>query len=481
MKKMRKRFGRVYKNRVFVIAALASLYILALSGLALAQVAEQEAGRGARSSLVLTVYGQDLALIDEVRRVALPAGRVRLVLEDVGTSLRPETVVLQGDGLRVLERGFAFDPLTPRGLLEAAAGHKVRVIRTHPQTGAETIHEAELLSIEDGPVLRLGDRIETAVPGRIVFDALPKGTRQDPALLALVDSAHAGPRDLSLRYLTGGVSWRADYVANLNPEGNRLDLTALATLANTSGLGFEGASLRLIAGAVNRVAAARPKQLRRAMALESVAANDGAVQQAVSGRYLYSYDRPLDLADRETKLLTLFQAPSVAVTRHYRFDELVSAYRGADQLGPVQAAIVLEVENTKAAGLGRPLPGGILRIYEPAPGGPVFAGEDRIAHTPEGETLELTLGRAFDVTGRARRTAYETLSPRAYETAQEVVMRNAKNAAVEVRVRGNMPPGWTLLRESAPHEAETASRIAWTLTIPAKGEAKLSYRVRVRQ
>jgi hypothetical protein len=484
MKPIGPRLGRALKNRVFVLTALAVLFSLALSGLALAQGTEQRVGRDARTAVTLTVYTQDLALIDEVRRVDLGTGRLRLVLEDVAKGLQPETVILQGGDLRVLERSFDFDLLTPQRLLEASVGQKVRVVRTHPQTGVETVLDAELLSIEGGPVLRIGDRIETAEPGRIVFDTLPEGVRERPSLLALVESARAAPRELSLRYLTGGLSWRADYVATLNPDGTRLDLTALIAVTNASGVGFEGASLRLVAGAVNR-AAARPKQLMRSAAVEAVAAaaprSDMPVQRAVSDRYLYSYDRPVDLADRETKLLTLFQAPGVAVTRRYRFTELVNAYRGVEELGPVQARIVLEVENTEAAGLGRPLPGGTLRVYEAAAGGPIFTGEDRIAHTAEGETLKVTLGRAFDVTGEARQTAFEPLSQRSYETAQEVVLRNAKDEAVEVRVIGTLSAGWKMLSETAPHKVETANRIAWTLQVPAKGETKLSYRVRVSQ
>ncbi len=448
------------------------------------QAAELRVGQEARSAVTLTVYTQDLALIDEVRRVDLAAGRSVLALEDVGKGLRPETAILRGEDLRVLEQSFAFDVLTPQRLLEAAVGQKVRVVRTHPQSGAETVRDAELLSIEGGPILRIGDRIETAEPGRIVFDTLPAGARVRPTLLAEIESARAGPRDLSLRYLTGGLSWQADYVATLDPDGSRLDLTGLITIVNGSGAGFEGASLRLVAGEVNRVRAPRAEQVMQMARMESLAAApmaDVPVQRAASDRYLYSYDRPVDLADRETKLLTLFQAPGVAAARRYRFSELVSAYQGVDEVSPIQAAVVVEIENAEAAGLGRPLPGGTVRVYEAAAGGPIFAGEDRIAHTPEGETLELTLGRAFDVTGEARRTAFEPLSNRSYETAQEIVLRNAKDKAVEVKVFGQMPPGWRMLSETAPHEVETANRIAWTLQVPAKGEAKLSYRVRVSQ
>ena len=84
---------------------------------------------------------------------------------------------------------------TRQRLLEAAVGKKVRVVRTNPQTGAETVLDAELLAISGGPVLKIGDRIETAEPGRIVFDQLPAGVRERPTLLAEVDAARAGARE----------------------------------------------------------------------------------------------------------------------------------------------------------------------------------------------------------------------------------------------------------------------------------------------
>ena len=256
------------------------------------------------------------------------------------------------------------------------------------------------------------------------------------------------------------------------------------TLTNESGVAFEGAALRLLAGEVKRVTpppAPRERRLRSAMAQAEMAMADAPARAAAGDRYLYRYDRPLELGDRETKQLTLLQAHGVAVARRYRFTELINVFPGADETGPLQAQVRLAFENEAENGLGRPLPGGIVRVYEAAAGGPVFAGEDRIGHTPEGGTLELTLGRAFDVTGEARSTAFERLSRDSYETAQVIVLRNAKDEAVEVEIVGLLPPDWTMLSESRPHVAETANRIAWTLEVPAKGEARLAYRMRIGQ
>ena len=437
---------------------------------------EQRVGADARSAVTLTVYQQDLGLVSERRRVRLTQGRNRLALEDVPAALRPETVSLRGAGLRVAEQAFAFDLVTPQRLLEAALGKTVRVVKTHPRTGEETVVEARLLGLAQGPVLQIGERIETTPPGRIALDRLPEGLRPRPTLLALLDSDRAGEADLDLSYLTGGLSWQADYVAEVDAAGDRLDLTGLVTLSNNSGTGFTDAALRLVAGDVSREPAAPALGQARMMAEAAMAA---PAPQAVGDRYLYAFDRRVDLADRETKQVVLLEAGDVAVRREYRFEDLVDAQSGAEEFGPVGAAIVLKVENTADAGLGLPLPGGVVRVYEAAPGGRLFAGEDRIRHTPEGERIALTLGRAFDVTGEARRTVFERLSQRSYETAQEIVIRNVKDDPVEARVVGHMPQGWRLLSESAAHERETANRIAWTLAVPARGEATLTYRVRV--
>lgn len=445
-----------------------------------AYAAEQPVGEATRTGLDLTVYNQDLALVSERRKVTLQQGMNTLALDGVSAALRPETVLLRGDGLRLVEQSFAFDLITPRRLLEASVGQDVRVVRVHPQTGEETVVDARVLGTAEGPVLRIGDRIETGVPGRIVFDRLPEGVRERPTLLAGIDSAGGGDAEIEIIYLSGGLSWRADYVAELTEAADRLDLTGLVTLTNTSGTTFREATLRLVAGDVNTAPIALARQDMRAMAtMESAAAMPAPAPQAASDRYLYRIARPVTLADREAKQIVLLTARSAAVRKSYRFESLVNAMPGADEIGPLNAAVTLEMENTADSGLGQPLPAGTVRVYEAAPGGDIFAGEDTIRHTAAGERIELALGTAFDVTGEAKRTVVERISDRAYETGQRITLRNAKDDPVDVQVVGYLPPGWRMLEESAAHTAETANKIVWTVRVPGKGEATLSYRIRV--
>ncbi|WP_420346246.1 DUF4139 domain-containing protein [Pelagibius sp.] len=437
-----------------------------------------------RESLALTIYEQDLALVSEQRRLNLPAGASELAIEDVSNLLRPETVLLSGQGLRVLEQSFVADLLTPQRLLEASLGKTVRLIRTHPETGADTVFDAEVLSLAGGLVLRVDGQIEISPPGRIAFAELPPGLRSEPALLARLAGQTAGEQALQLAYLTSGLSWRADYVARLNEADDTLDLQALATLTNGTRSDFPAADLRLVAGQVNQTA--RPLMMARqemdaALPQAMAAPADMArAPQSASDRYVYTVALPVTLLRGETKQVPLMSAAGVKVAREYRFDGLAIGNPNIEEVGPVSAALIMELENSAELGLGAPLPSGVVRIYGPGPGGqPLFLGEDRMTQTPEGETARLSLGRAFDVTARATRTAFERLSNRSYETGQRIVVQNAKAEAVEVLVGGSLPQGWSMLEESAAHEKESANRIVWRLQVPAGGEAEVSYRIRV--
>ena len=466
---------------IIPIAGILAAWLLAL---ALAPAAAQDIKLGAesRSSLTLTVYNRDLALINDRRRVVLPAGRSRLVFEAVSPAMKPESVLLRGDGLRVLEQNFLFDLLGPRSLLEASVGGPVHIVKVHPQSGEETLVPATLLSVANGVVLRVGDRIETGEAGRLVFDSLPEGLSAEPVLAAQVASEAAGPRDLTLSYLTAGLTWKADYVAEMAASEDRLDLTGLVTLTNSSGLAYPDARLRLVAGDVHQVS--QPPQLRPRVAMMADAAAAPApdmARQPLGDQQLSELDRPVSLAHKETKQVALLSARAVPLVKLYRFTNLVDAQGRQEEIGPVKAAIEIRFQNDAASGLDRPLPAGILRVYQAGPEGasPVFLGENRIAHSAKGEEVRLEIGRAFDITGRAKRTALVRLSNKSYESAQEIVIENAKDQVVQVQVIGTLPQGWRMLSESHTHVPETANRLRWDLQVPPRGKANLSYRVRV--
>jgi len=471
------------------LTTLGGLLLLAAAGTAVS--AELTSTLDDQREVAVTIYNNDLALVRDRREVTLPTGAGRLAWREVSARLQPETALLRDldhpEGFRVLEQNFDFDLLTPATLLEKYVGRQVEVVRTHPTTGAETRERAEVLSVADGVVLRLGDRIETGVPGRLVFPDVPGNLRERPTLVLDLVSGAAGPRRLELAYLTGGLSWQADYVAELNGADDALDLNGWVTLTNTSGAGYRDARLQLVAGDVNRVAPERDLQPRRTLAMAAAPAPEMA-EEALFEYHLYTLERPTTLADNQTKQVALLGAERIPARKEYLLEGQPYYYRGSygrigDKLKP---AVYLEFDNREAAGLGLPLPRGVIRIYkQDSRGQPQFVGEDRIDHTPREETVRLRLGLAFDITAERVQTDYRRLPGRTkeeqvFETAFRIAVRNAKEEAVTVKVREPVPGDWTLVEESHPHTRAAAHTAEWSLPVPARGETVLTYRVRSR-
>ena len=436
-----------------------------------------------RVAVAVTVYNDDLALVKERRRVDLAGGLTRLSLREVAAQMRPETALLRalsGQPLHLVEQNFDFDLLTPQKMLEKYVGREVTVIRSHPTTGEDRREPATVLAAGQGTVLRFADRIETGVPGRLAFDSVPSNLRERPTLSILLE-ASGGKQSVELSYLTGGLSWKADYVANLSTDGKSLDLNGWVTLTNRSGAGFDDATLQLVAGTVNRVRPPQPQMLYAAAPAPRAKSME-ATQEALMDYHLYSFERPTSIADNQTKQLALLSAAAVPVRREYLLAGNDWYYR--DRYGQIgqklKPAVFLEFAN-KGGQLGKPLPAGIVRVYaRDSKGAAQFVGEDRIAHTAQNESLKLRLGEAFDITAERKQTSYRKIADNVVETAYRIDLRNAKDEAVTVRVQEPLPGDWEMLQESLPHSRESSRVAAWNVAVPAGGATALDYAVRVK-
>ena len=442
-------------------------------------------------SVAVTIYNDNLALVKDARRVKLARDLNQLAWREVSAQMRPETAQLRNvtnpAGFRLQEQNFDFDLLTPQTLLEKYIGREVSVIRSHPTTGAETRENATVLSTNNGVVLKFADRIETGVPGRLAFPGVPDTLRDKPTLVISLLNPAAGAQDLELSYLTGGLSWRADYVAELNADDGQLDLNGWVTLTNQSGAAYPNAKLQLVAGDLNRVRDAQP--LPRAMVAMAAKVADAAEmqQESLFEYHLYTLQRPTTLAENQTKQVALMSATRVPVKKEFLLEGANYYYSGQyGELGQkMKVGVFVDFQN-KGEGLGIPLPKGVIRVYKKdGQGNAQFVGEDRIDHTPKNETVRLKLGDAFDLTADKKQTAFQKLAGSGrynyvFESAYEIVLKNAKPEAVTVTVREPMPGDWTMVSESQPHTKAASGTAEWKVSVPAEGQTTLTYRVRVK-
>ena len=455
---------------------------------------ERQSTLADQTAVAVTIYNENLALIKDTRRLKLDQGVSQLGLREVSGQLRAETAQLRSltnaSALSVIEQNFNFDLLTPAKLLEKNVGRQIRVIRTNPATGKETVEEATVLSAQNGVVLKIGDRIETGVPGRLVFDSVPANLRDRPTLTLDLDNRHSGEQDVELSYLTGGLSWRADYVAELNATDDKLDLNAWITLTNRSGTSYPNARLQLVAGDVNLV---RDEMDRSLPASVNGAAKRAKVEERVSQEslfeyHLYTLPRATTVADNQTKQVALLNAHRVPVKKELVLRGANYYYRSSyGDLGQkMKVGVYVEFDNREKANLGLPLPKGTVRVYKKDGAGRAqFVGEDRIDHTPKNETVRLKLGEAFDVTADKKQTDFKSRGKQtryhyAYESAYEIVLKNAKPQPVTVSVMEPVPGDWKMLESSHKHTKVAAGTAVWRITIPAESREVLRYRVLVR-
>lgn len=464
------------------------------AGSATAASPEKTSTLADQKAVAVTIYNENLALVKDKRTVGLDAGESTLAFREVSGLMRPETALLQSTSgqhdLVVIEQNFDFDLLTPQKLLEKYVGRNIGVVKTHPTTGEETVEEATVLSSNNGVVLRVGDRIETGLSGgRLIFPDVPDNLRDKPTLVMHLASKTGGEQDLELSYLTGGLSWQADYVAELNQEENRLNLQGWVTLTNTSGTSYKNARLQLVAGDVHQVQPVMLKRMReQAVDIAYAAEAPGMAEEGLLDYHLYTLDRKTDILDNQTKQVALLQAYNITSTKEYLLRGQDYYYRNrAGELGAkIKVAVYLIFENTKAENLGLPLPKGIVRVYKQDSSGSVqFVGEDRIDHTPENETIRLQLGKAFDITADRKQTDFKKLAgfgPYNYvfESAYRIELKNGKDEEATVRVVEPMPGDWEILSENLEHKKISSSEAEWQIKVPAKGSAELLYRVKVR-
>lgn len=475
----------MFKPRL-VILAFATL--ITAPSFALDGTKESRSTLKDQESVAVTIYNSNLALIKDVRKVQLNKGINAIALRDVSAQIRPETALLRSistpGSLTLLEQNFDYDLLTPGKMLEKYVGKTVTIVKTNSATGAETSENATVLSANNGVVLKIGNRIETGVPGRIIYDDVPENLRDRPTLITQLNNKGTQNQTVELSYLTGGLGWKADYVAELNGSEDRLDLSGWVTLNNTSGASYKNAKLQLVAGDVNQVQSRiRPmaKTLRDDVMMAEAAAPMS--EEGLLEYHLYRLDRPTSIAENQTKQVALLSANNIPARKSLLLRGADYYYRS--QYGEIgskmKVDVFVEFDNKEAARLGMPLPKGIMRVYkQDSQGNAQFVGEDAIDHTPKNETVRLKLGSAFDVTADKKQTDFKKASNREYRTAFEITLKNAKKEPVIVTVQEPIGGDWTILSESAPHTKVNSQLAQWQIKIPAEGKTTLTYRAIVK-
>ena len=445
--------------------------------------------RADQTQVSLTIYNSNLGLVKDVREVELAEGLTHLQFMDVAARIMPTTVLMRSrtdaENLHVLEQNYEYDLLSPETLLEKYVGKEVKLLDKNYYTGKEELVTATLLSTNDSPIYQVGDEISIGLPGRVILPQLPDNLIAKPTLVWLLQTQAASLHTIEASYLTNDITWQADYVAALNSDDSLADLSGWVSIENTSGATYRNATLKLVAGDVNRV---QPKVFRRdvhAFSSEAAAHAEPQFQEESFFEYhLYTLDRPATVKDNQTKQVSLLSAADIPITKRLVLRGQPHYVRGTFDAPPPQqkVSVYLEIANATQNNLGMPLPKGTIRVYKADSQGSLqFVGEDQIDHTPTDETVSVKMGEAFDIVGERHQTRFARLSRNLSEVSWQIIVRNHKDEDVTVRVEEPMYGDWEVV-SSTPEQygKPDAHTLRFEVTVPKNGEVTIDYRVRVK-
>jgi len=423
------------------------------------------------AEIAVTIYSDGFALVKEQRKLDFSKGTSEFAYSPVPARITPQTVHFGGDGLAVLEQNYEYDIVSTERLLEKNIDKRIEISLEKSDESITGIllsaNSASMLLDVDGVLSAY--RIESII--ELSFLDRPEKLFTRPTLVWNVYSSESGKRDTELSYMTDGIDWDAAYVANVNKDDTRLSIDGWVTIRNNTGMTFEDAKLKIVAGEVHRVEEPRYRGMAKSSGIMMTedAAPQGFQEESFFEYHLYTLPRPATVADRQEKQLSLFPSSETDATKNFVFE----SNRGND------IRVELEFKNSEEKGLGMPLPEGIIRVYkEDKSGAPQFVGEDKIEHTPKDEEVRIYLGNAFDIVAERTRKDYRRITNRISEEDYEIKIRNHKEKAVVVNVLEHFWGDWFIKSENMKGKKKDAKTNEWDVTVPKDGETVLTFTVR---
>ena len=462
---------------------LARFLMLGLVVLAtdIATASQFELGVEGRTRLALTVFNSNLIVVRDQREVVLPTGAIELEFTDVARTILPPSVSISSAaslGFSANQQNYRFDLLNPNSLLERFVGSKVKYSKFLLQEkGYEKIlREGILLSINP-EIVKFGDVIEIAPEGTISLPYIPDNLYTSPTLVFKGENQKTGQQELTVRYHATGVEWEADYALTLEKEAS---LSGWVTIRNQSRSDFSVDELVLVAGEVNDNPGV-PKvmgdlQLMRA---EARFDSDGPEASNPGDYQAYRFPGQVNVLGRDMTQLRLISAESIQYEKSYRLVSAAQRY-GNQPAQESSPAVWITIAGSGGNRLKKALPAGNIRVYEQDEGNETFIGESRIGHTSAGQEIDISVGRAFDVSANRIQTSFRRFGEREVEVGYRIKMFNDKPEPVVVSAEEQLVGDWTIIRESQEGTKRDSMTYVFELKVPSQGSAELEYSVRFK-
>jgi hypothetical protein len=440
----------------------------------------------------LTIYNGGYAVVRETLPIDLKSGVNQVSFAGATAQVESDSVILRDVAgkaeFQILEQSYRNDPVSQAMLLSLFEGKSLEFNRREVNKPDRIIAGKVVRSgfVPGGnfvePIIEVDGKLQFSLPGEPVFPSLGNDNVLKPTLNWKLNSAASGKIDAEVAYLSRGFTWEASYNLVAPEKGDTVDIVGWVTMNNQSGMLFNDAKIKLMAGDVHRVEENVPIPFTAAAKGRAMMAVADAVvtEKSFDEFHLYTLGNPVTLRDKETKQVEFVRATGVKAERIYVYEGAGHYRRGVSAHGKVQ--VYREFKNSEANKLGLALPKGKLRFYsQDADRQLEFVGENQIDHTPKDEVIRVLTGNSFDLAGERRMTnSTEDGSNRVATQSFEVKVRNHKKEAVEIRVveHANHGGTWTLTAQSQSHEKKDAMSFEFRVPLKPDEEKVITYTIR---
>lgn len=412
--------------------------------------------------IALTIYNGGFGAVKESRTIHLDGADFELIFADVAQMIETDSLIVQG--INVLEFNYDFDLVDRDKLLRKYVDKEVYL--KDRKTGDKK--RCRLLSTEGGGRCVLED-VETKeiyldTQAEIVLPSLPSGLIVKPALVWKTDGKPS--EDVQVSYLSAGFNWVANYVVELKDK--TLNLIGWAEVENKSGMTFENAKIKLIAGDVNRIKNNEDENDTRYYVCELAAAPQ-AEEKAFFDYHMYTLNHATTIKNNQSKQICILSGNHIPYKQYYKLD-----------LYEEKADIIIELQNCKEDGLGIAMPKGKIKLYKEydADHSLEFIGEDQIDHTPKDEPIKLSIGKAFDITyeynevDRKKNGGFEHYK-------YECVIRNHKEEAADIIFEPYVWGAWEMVESSHEYTKRTATQLEYRVNVAANYETLVRFEYKI--
>ena len=421
----------------------------------------------------VTVYNSNLGVISEKRTLKFDKGTGFLAFRDVPSLIDANSVGISVEGNRnisILEQNYAYDLVSPDKMYQKYIDKDIELIDKEGK-----LYTGTLLAYTGGAVTikEKSGRIKIVLLSQVTevnFPSLPDGLITRPTLFWKYSSDYSGDVNCEVGYQTSGLSWSAEYVGLLNPNETELDLSGWSAIENNSGKTYKDATLKLVAGDIHRAQQQGYPMADGLMRTMAKTEESGFQQKAFFEYHLYTLPRAATVADKEIKQISLFEPATAKVNKIFR-------YRPDYAAKDIEVAIRLT--NSKATGLGMPLPAGRVRIFKADDDGSrILLGEDRIEHTPKDEELTLVIGNAFDIAAEERTMNQTKVTQYIEDREMELEIRNRKETPITVEISKKLYGFWEILSSNFEYKKKDANTIEFNIPVNANQTAVVKYKIR---